>query len=98
MNMSKKDEALMNMAEAMIRSGQPDRAEKAVRSIEDAFARDHGLMCISSDIALVAARMGNGREARRLMKTAQRIAQSIDTSFVRDEALANVEAARIAAG
>ncbi|WP_405762197.1 hypothetical protein OG234_27460 [Streptomyces sp. NBC_01420] len=95
---STKDEALMNMAEAMIRSGQPDRAEQAVRSIEDDDYRDHGLVCISRDIAFVAARMGGGREAKRLLKTARRLAQSVDNSFRREEALANVEAAQIAAG
>lgn len=39
-----------------------------------------------------------GRDAKRLTKTARRIAQSVGNSFRREEALTNVEAAQIATG
>lgn len=90
---SDKDLALMNMAESLIRNGDPDKAERAVRSITDASFRDHGLMCIARDIATASVRVDDRRYARRLKKMARRIAESIDTSWLREEAAAYVDAA-----
>ncbi|MFE6610554.1 hypothetical protein [Amycolatopsis sp. NPDC057786] len=89
---SQKDVALMDLAETLIRSGDPDRAERAVRSIKDKDFREHGLMCMARDIATVSLRVDNRRYAKRLMRTARRIAQSIDSPQVREEAMAYVEA------
>jgi hypothetical protein len=90
---SEKDLALMNMAESLIRNGDPDKAERAVRSITEADFRDHGLMCIARAIATASVRVDDRRYAKRLKRTARRIAESIDTSWRRDEAMAYVDAA-----
>ena len=90
---SEKDLALMNMAESLIRNGDPDRAERAVRSIMDKSFRDHGLMCLTRDIATASLRVDNRRYAKRLQRTARRIAESIDSPVTKAEAMAHVEAA-----
>lgn len=90
---SKKDMALMSMAEKLVRRGEPDRAEQAMRSIEDDDFRDHGLMCLAIDIASASTRVDDRRYAKRLLKDARRIARSLDRSFRKNEAMAYVEAA-----
>jgi len=90
---SAKDLAAMGMAESLVRNGDPDRAERAMRSIQDEDFREHGLTCLVRDIATASVRVDDRRYAKRLLKMARRIAESIDTPWRREEAMAHVDTA-----